>query len=177
MTERAFEDSVREPGPPSTLPLLSHALDEPTAFRPDDLVAAVRQQRGAGGSPPPACVPVRSGRPGPAPGAAMRSGGTATGGCPTGIRRRTARGTSPEAGRASSAPGRPAPCVCSSHSSCDPFVLGVVNRRVTLSGLSANSSRPFFEASESSLGAPAAGDTGLARGWLRPRYAGPWRSC
>lgn len=28
------------------LPLFSHALDEPTAFRPEDLVEAVRQQRG-----------------------------------------------------------------------------------------------------------------------------------
>ena len=32
----------------SHLPLLNHALDEPTAFRPEDLVAAVRQRRGAG---------------------------------------------------------------------------------------------------------------------------------
>lgn len=39
------------------LPLLSHAIDEPTVFRPDDLVAAVRQQRGVGvGSIPPLCV-------------------------------------------------------------------------------------------------------------------------
>ena len=38
----------------NNLPLLSHALDEPTAFRPQDLVAAVRQQRGVGdgGEPP-----------------------------------------------------------------------------------------------------------------------------
>jgi uridine phosphorylase len=36
------------------LPLMNHPLDEPTAFRPEDLVAAVRQQRGAGnGSIPP----------------------------------------------------------------------------------------------------------------------------
>lgn len=30
------------------LPLLNHALNEPTVFRPEELVAAVRQQRGAG---------------------------------------------------------------------------------------------------------------------------------
>ena len=30
------------------LPLLHHALDEPTAFRPEDLVEAVREQRGKG---------------------------------------------------------------------------------------------------------------------------------
>ena len=30
------------------LPLMNHPLDEPTAFRPENLVAAVRQQRGAG---------------------------------------------------------------------------------------------------------------------------------
>lgn len=36
------------------LPFLNHALDEPTAFRPEDLVAAVCEQRGAGnGSIPP----------------------------------------------------------------------------------------------------------------------------
>ena len=36
------------------LPLLNHPLDEPTTFRPEDLVAAVRKQRGAGnGSIPP----------------------------------------------------------------------------------------------------------------------------
>ena len=32
----------------SDLPLLNHALDEPTSFRAEDLVTAVRQQRGAG---------------------------------------------------------------------------------------------------------------------------------
>jgi len=32
----------------SDLPLFDHALDEPTAFRPEDLVAAVREQRGVG---------------------------------------------------------------------------------------------------------------------------------
>ncbi|MFW6062155.1 MAG: nucleoside phosphorylase, partial [Planctomycetota bacterium] len=38
----------------SNLPLRHHALDEPTAFRPEDLVAAVRCQRGAGpGTVPP----------------------------------------------------------------------------------------------------------------------------
>jgi uridine phosphorylase len=37
----------------SDLPLLTHALDEPTAFRPEDLVAAVRQQRGIGDRPVP----------------------------------------------------------------------------------------------------------------------------
>ncbi len=61
MTERAFGDSVTEqvtPSSPSSgLPLLGHALDEPTAFRPEDLVAAVRQQRGVGDQPVPAlCV-------------------------------------------------------------------------------------------------------------------------
>jgi len=36
------------------LPLFNHALDEPTAFRPEDLVEAVREQRGKGnGSIPP----------------------------------------------------------------------------------------------------------------------------
>lgn len=41
----------------NNLPLLSHALDEPTAFRPEDLVAAVREQRGIGsGSIPSLCV-------------------------------------------------------------------------------------------------------------------------
>ena len=36
------------------VPILDHSLDEPTAFRPEDLVAAVREQRGAGnGSIPP----------------------------------------------------------------------------------------------------------------------------
>lgn len=36
------------------LPLMNHPLDEPTAFRPEHLVAAVREQRGAGnGSIPP----------------------------------------------------------------------------------------------------------------------------
>jgi len=41
----------------SDLPLFNHALDEPTAFRPEDLVAAVREQRGAGnGSIPSLCV-------------------------------------------------------------------------------------------------------------------------
>jgi nucleoside phosphorylase len=36
------------------LPLFNHALDEPTAFRPEDLVEAVRAQRGKGnGSIPP----------------------------------------------------------------------------------------------------------------------------
>jgi uridine phosphorylase len=34
-------------------PLFNHALHEPTAFRPQDLVAAVRQQRGAGSAPIP----------------------------------------------------------------------------------------------------------------------------
>lgn len=32
----------------NTLPLMNHPLDEPTVFRPEDLVAAVRQQRGIG---------------------------------------------------------------------------------------------------------------------------------
>ncbi len=32
----------------NALPLMNHPLDEPTAFRPENLVAAVRQQRGAG---------------------------------------------------------------------------------------------------------------------------------
>lgn len=41
----------------SDLPLLNHGLDEPTAFRPEDLVTAVREQRGAGiGAIPPMCV-------------------------------------------------------------------------------------------------------------------------
>ncbi|MCB2012587.1 MAG: nucleoside phosphorylase [Geminicoccaceae bacterium] len=36
------------------LPLMNHPLDEPTVFRPEHLVAAVREQRGAGnGSIPP----------------------------------------------------------------------------------------------------------------------------
>ncbi len=36
------------------LPLMNHPLEEPTAFRPEDLVEAVRQQRGKGdGSIPP----------------------------------------------------------------------------------------------------------------------------
>ncbi|NIA20382.1 MAG: uridine phosphorylase [Anaerolineaceae bacterium] len=61
MTERTFEDSVTEQatqgGPSAGLPLLAHALDEATAFRPDDLVAAVRQQREVGDQPAPAlCV-------------------------------------------------------------------------------------------------------------------------
>lgn len=32
----------------NALPLMNHPLDEPTAFHPENLVAAVRQQRGAG---------------------------------------------------------------------------------------------------------------------------------
>jgi len=36
------------PPTPADPPLLRHALAEPTAFRPEDLVAAVRRQRGAG---------------------------------------------------------------------------------------------------------------------------------
>ena len=41
----------------SDLPLFNHALDEPTAFRPEDLVAAVREQRGAGDSSIPSlCI-------------------------------------------------------------------------------------------------------------------------
>jgi uridine phosphorylase len=49
------QPSDRSPSP--DLPLLAHALDEPTAFRPEDLVAAVRQQRGRGnGSIPQLCV-------------------------------------------------------------------------------------------------------------------------
>jgi len=41
----------------AALPLLNHALQEDTAFRPDDLVSAVRRQRGARGeSIPPLCV-------------------------------------------------------------------------------------------------------------------------
>jgi uridine phosphorylase len=61
MTERVFEDSVTEQAtqtsPSSGLPLLAHTLDEPTMFRPDDLVAAVRQQRGVGDQPVPVlCV-------------------------------------------------------------------------------------------------------------------------
>jgi len=45
--------------PPSSgcLPLLDHPLDQPTAFRPEDLVAAVRLERGRGIAPVPAvCV-------------------------------------------------------------------------------------------------------------------------
>lgn len=39
------------------MPFLNHALDEATAFRPEDLVAAVRRQRGTGNGPiPPLCV-------------------------------------------------------------------------------------------------------------------------
>jgi uridine phosphorylase len=39
------------------LPLFSHVLNEPTVFRPEDLVAAVREQRGAGRGPIPSlCV-------------------------------------------------------------------------------------------------------------------------
>jgi len=30
------------------LPLMNHPLEEPTAFRPEDLIEAVRQQRGKG---------------------------------------------------------------------------------------------------------------------------------
>jgi uridine phosphorylase len=38
----------------NNLPLINHPLDEPTAFRPEDLVEAVREQRGMGnGSIPP----------------------------------------------------------------------------------------------------------------------------
>lgn len=38
----------------TNLPLFNHALDEPTAFRPEDLVETVREQRGKGnGSVPP----------------------------------------------------------------------------------------------------------------------------
>lgn len=39
----------------SALPLLDRPLDEPAAFRPETLVAAVREQRGIseGDSPPP----------------------------------------------------------------------------------------------------------------------------
>ncbi len=36
------------------LPLFNHALDEPTVFRPEDLMAAVRDQRGAGNGSIPA---------------------------------------------------------------------------------------------------------------------------
>jgi len=58
MTRPGPENPVTEhTGRPSDLPLFNHALDDPTAFRAEDLVEAVRQQRGAGEGPvPPLCV-------------------------------------------------------------------------------------------------------------------------
>ena len=42
---------------PSSLPLLNHPLHDPTVFRPEDLVQAVRQQRMLGATPmPEVCV-------------------------------------------------------------------------------------------------------------------------
>jgi uridine phosphorylase len=47
----------REPNEMDELPLLNHPLSEPTAFTPEALLAAVRQERGlAIEPPPPVCV-------------------------------------------------------------------------------------------------------------------------
>lgn len=39
-------DSTKRLPPSEHIPLLEHALDDPSAFRPEDLVASVREQRG-----------------------------------------------------------------------------------------------------------------------------------